>query len=144
MQPSDDSVDEFLEGIDHPLRRRDAATMVDLMGRITGEEPRRWGSIVGFGHYDYRYESGREGTAPAAGFSPRASATTIYLADGVASYEDLLGDLGPHTTGTGCLYIKDLETVDHDVLSTIVAQSYASLTAGIYTRRAREGGGGAS
>jgi hypothetical protein len=140
MQPSDRPVDEFLEGIDHPVRRRDAETLVDLMEQATGEKARLWGKIVGFGTYDYRYESGREGTAPAAGFAPRKAATTVYLTDGVGAHDDLLADLGPHTTGVGCLYLKDLETIDLAVLRTIVSRSYASLTAGTYTQRARDGG----
>ena len=100
-----------------------------------------WGSsIVGYGTYHYRYESGREGDAPAAGFSPRKAATTVYLADGVAAYTALLERLGPHKTSVGCVYIKDLSEVDLDVLGQIIAQSYATLTQGTYTKRAREGG----
>ena len=80
----DDDVHAFLDRVEHPVRRRDAETMLELMGRITGQPARMWGpSIVGFGSYHYRYESGREGDAPAAGFSPRKAATTVYLADGV-------------------------------------------------------------
>jgi hypothetical protein len=132
-------VKDFLEGIDHEIRRRDAMTLVDLMKKATGEKPRLWGSILGFGQYAYRYDSGREGTAPAAGFSPRKAATTIYLADGVGSHDDLLQDLGPHTTGVGCIYVKNLESVDLDILSRIVSRSYETLIRETYTKRAREG-----
>ena len=137
MQPSDDSVEEFLDGIENEIRRRDAVTLVGLMTKATGEEPRLWGNIVGFGQYHYRYESGREGTAPAAGFSPRKAATTIYLEEGVATHQGLLDALGPHTTGKVCVYIKDLEKVDLDVLATMVSRSYATVTAGTYTDRAK-------
>jgi hypothetical protein len=82
----------------------------------------------------------REGDAPAAGFSARKTATTIYVADGVGAHAELLERLGPHTTGVACIYVKDLTAVDLDVLATIVARSYGSLTAGTYTKRAREGG----
>ena len=99
-----------------------------------------WGTIVGFGSYHYKYESGREGDAPPAGFAARKSATTVYLLDGVAAHPDLLGRLGPHTTGVGCLYIKRLEDVDVDVLESVVARSYEALTSGTYGGRAREGG----
>jgi hypothetical protein len=139
MQRPEGQVKEFLQGIEHEIRRRDAMTLVELMERATGEKPRLWGSILGFGQYDYRYQSGREGTAPAAGFSPRKAATTIYVGDGVGSHDDLLPDLGPHTTGVGCIYVKDLESVDLDVLSQIVSRSYKSLTRGTYTKRAQEG-----
>jgi hypothetical protein len=139
MEPRQGEVKDFLEGIGHEKRRRDAMTLVELMGKATGEEPRLWGSILGFGQYHYRYESGREGTAPAAAFSPRKTATTIYLADGIGAHEALLSELGPHTTGVGCLYIKDLQSVDLEVLTEIVSRSYESLSRGTFTNRARDG-----
>jgi len=71
MSRPDPEVEGFLEGITNQTRRRDAETMIELMGRVTGEKPQMWGSIVGFGRYHYRYESGREGDAPAVAFSPR-------------------------------------------------------------------------
>lgn len=140
MEPSDASVEEFIDGISHPKRQRDARTLVGLLRDATGEEPQMWGTIVGFGQYDYKYETGTEGTAPAAGFSPRKSASTVYLSDGVGAHTELLERLGPHTTGKGCLYIKDLDNVDLDILRQIVADSHASLSEGTYTQRARGGG----
>jgi hypothetical protein len=139
MKRLERQVKDFLDGIDHEKRPRDAMTIVELMERVTGEEPRLWGSILGFGQYDYRYESGRQGTGPAAGFSPRKAATTIYLADGVGAHDDLLPDLGLHTTGVGCIYVKDVDSVDLDVLGKIVSRSYETLTRETYTKRAREG-----
>ena len=139
----DDDVRAFLDRVQHPVRRRDADTMLELMEHVTGQPARMWGaSIVGFGSYHYRYESGREGDAAAAGFSPRKGATTVYLADGVGAHPDLLERLGPHTTGVGCLYLKDLEQVDLGVLEALVRASYETLSAGTYGRRAREGGEG--
>jgi hypothetical protein len=114
--------------------------MVELMRRATGEEPRMWGSIVGFGQYHYKYASGREGDTAAAGFASRKAATTVYVVDGVGAHAELLEQLGPHTTGVGCIYVKDLTAVDLGVLETIVSRSYAALTAGTYTKRAHEGG----
>ena len=133
-------VAEHLEKVRSAKRRRDAETMLGLMRRVTGEEPRMWATIIGYGQYHYRYASGREGDAPAAGFAPRAAATTIYLNDGVGAHAELLDKLGPHTTGVGCLYIKDLTDIDLDVLESIVRQSYESLTSGTYTQRAKESG----
>jgi hypothetical protein len=130
----------YLEGISAVVRRRDADTMIELMGRATGEAPHMWGSIVGFGSFHYRYESGREGDSPAASFSARKAATTVYVLDGVDAHADRLAVLGPHTTGVGCIYVKDLAAVDHATLEAIVAASYATLTAGTYTQRARDGG----
>jgi len=134
-------VQTYLDSVGSQKRRRDAHALVELMERVTGEQPRMWRTVVGFGQYHYRYESGREGDAPAAGFAARKAASTIYVLDGVGAYGDLLERLGPHTTGVGCIYIKDLSQVDLDVLGEIVAQSYTTLTAGTYGNRARDAGG---
>jgi hypothetical protein len=122
-------------------RRKDAHALVVLMERVTGQQPRMWGTVVGFGEYHYRYESGREGDAPAAGFAARKAASTVYVLDGVGAYGDLLERLGPHTTGVGCIYIKDLSKVDLEVLGEIVARSYTTLTAGTFGHGARDAGG---
>ena len=140
MNEADESVQEFLAGIEHPKRRRDAETLLEMMGRVTGEKARLSGTIVGFGTYHYKYQSGREGDSGAAGFSPRKAASTVYVPDGVSAHTDLLERLGPHTPGVGCIYIKDLEAIDLEVLEAIVARSYATVTAGTYTLRARDGG----
>ena len=133
-------VTAHLASVQSSVRRRDADTLIDLMQRVTGQEPRMWASIVGFGEYHYRYASGREGDAPAAGFAPRKAATTVYVMDGVDGYRDLLDRLGPHTTGVGCIYLKDLEKVDLDALESIVRRSYERLTAGVWPSRAAESG----
>lgn len=129
----------FVESVEHPVRRRDALTLLELMGRATGAEPRMFGaSIVGYGEYHYRYASGHEGDAAAAGFSPRKAATTVYLNDGLGAHEELLSRLGPHTTGVGCLYLRDLERNDLGVLEEIVRRSFATLTSGTFGQRATE------
>ncbi len=140
MGEMDSAENAFLDGIDHPTRRRDAETLLGMMSRVTGEKPQISGAAVGFGTYHYKYASGREGDAPAAAFAARKPAMTIYLMDGVGAHADLLGRLGPHTTGVGCLYVKDLAALDLAVLETILARSYATLTAGTYGSRARDGG----
>jgi hypothetical protein len=97
-------VGAFIGTVRDQKRRRDAGTLVVLMSRATGEEAAMWGSsIVGFGSYHYRYPSGREGDGPAAAFSPRKVATTVYLADGVGHHMALLERLGPHKAGVGCV-----------------------------------------
>jgi len=135
----DESVQKFIAGIEGSRRRRDAETLLEIMGRATGEKLRLWGTIIGFGTYHYEYPSGRKGDSAAAGFAPRKAASTVYMVDGVGTHADLLNQLGPHTAGVGCIYIKDLEAVDLKVLETIVARSFATLTAGTYGLRAREG-----
>src|SRR5262245_36180388 len=140
MHAPSGTVAGYIESIASPARRRDAQTLLGLMKRVTGEEPRMWGSsIVGYGRYHYRYESGREGDGPGASFSARKAALTVYLSDGVGAHEGLLGRLGPHTTGVGCLYIKDLASVDSTVLEEIVRTSFRTLTAGTFGgHRARD------
>lgn len=123
MKKTEVGVDEFLAGVSPAKRQRDAATMVTLMHDITGHEPEMWGTIVGFGSCHYRYPTGTEGDVPIAAFSPRRQATTIYLLD-TGAHADRLAKLGPHETGAGCLYIKDIEAIDADVLREIVAEDY--------------------
>lgn len=139
MEPTGGDVDEFISRVAPAVRRRDAATLVALMRRVTGDEPVLWGTIIGFGDYRYRYESGREGKAGAAGFAPRKAATVVYLPDGVGSHAEALERLGPHTHGLTCLYLKNLDDVDLDVLEGIVRESHRRVTAGVFAQRARDG-----
>jgi hypothetical protein len=132
-------VDTYLDTVVPRKRARDARTLVALMTEVTGEQPTLWGTIIGFGRYHYVYESGREGDGPAASFAPRKAASTVYVADGVGPHEHDLARLGPHATGVGCVYLKDLDDVDLDVLRAIVRRSYETLTRGTYGLRAREG-----
>ncbi len=127
--PTGADVHDVLAGVPHDVRRRDALTRLELMERVTGEPARMWGpSIVGFGSYHYRYESGREGDMSVVGFSPRKASTTVYLNDGFDAYADELARLGPHTLGRSCLYLKDLATVDLGVLEEMVGRSYRATT----------------
>lgn len=130
MEPNDNDAREFVERVPGRVRRRDAETLLEMFGRITGEPPRMWGpSIIGFGEYHYTYASGRSGDAGAAGFSPRTASTTVYLPDGVAEYADELSRLGEHSTGLVCLYLKNLDAVDLGVLESIVRSSYERVSA---------------
>jgi len=127
--PTDADVGAFVAAVEDDVRRRDAGTLVELLGRVTGEPPRMWGpSIIGFGAHHYVYATGREGDTAAIGFSPRKASTTVYLVDGFEQYRDELARLGPHTLGRSCLYLKDLATVDLAVLEQMVRRSYAATT----------------
>jgi hypothetical protein len=121
-------VTEFLSAVADPRRRADAEAACALMTEATGTEPAMWGtSIVGFGTYHYKYATGREGDWPAVGLSPRKQALTIYLSAGFDAYEQLLGRLGPHSTGKSCLYVKRLADVDQGVLRELVAAGFRHL-----------------
>lgn len=117
------NVAEFLDGIQNDSRREDSRALIEVMREVTGEEPKLWGAMVGFGDYHYRYESGREGDYFKVGFAPRAANLTIYLMSGVAGYDDLLQKLGPHKTGKSCLYVKRLGDLDRDVLAELIRRS---------------------
>jgi hypothetical protein len=125
MVPTSADVNAFLEAVPDENRRADAQALLELMGAVTGEPPVMWGpSIVGFGSYHYRYESGRTGDAPLAAFSPRKANLVVYLVGGFEDrYPKLLKQLGPHKTGRSCLYLKRLGDVDLDVLRQLIERS---------------------
>lgn len=117
------SVEGFLEGVDE-ARRDDCRTLLRIMKKATGEGPRMWGStIVGFGTYHYKYDSGREGDWFLTGFSPRTQDLTIYITSGFDRHEALLARLGRHRIGKSCLYVKRLADVDLAVLETLLSAS---------------------
>lgn len=118
------SVQEFLDSVDDPKRREDCRVVIELMEQVTGESPEMWGaSMVGFGRYRYRYESGREGEWFLVGVSPRKQSLTLYVMPGFDEYDGLLAQLGKHKTGESCLYVNKLEDVDFDVLRRLVELS---------------------
>ncbi len=127
-KPTAVSVTEFINAITDPAKRADAKALVKLMQDAAGEKPKMWGpSIIGFGKYHYKYDSGREGDAPLIGFSPRKAATVLYNVSGASDSKALLPKLGKHTTGKGCLYVKKLADVDRQVLAAMVVKSLAVL-----------------
>lgn len=129
-KPTKVSVEAFLDSVPDAGKRADALVLIDIMQRATGEKPVMWGpSIIGFGSYHYRYDSGREGESPVVGFSPRKAELVLYIVTGFTGAEPLLAKLGKHTTGKSCLYIKHLTDVDQRVLRKLVDQSVAAVRA---------------
>ncbi|MDE2701728.1 MAG: DUF1801 domain-containing protein [Chloroflexota bacterium] len=128
------SVEEFLESVASPRRREDGLAVLAMMREITGLEPEMWGpSIIGFGDYHYKYESGREGDFFLTGFSPRKQSLTLYIMSGLEGHEDLLEKLGKHRTGAACLYINKLADVDTDILRDLIRISFESAQADLTT-----------
>ena len=126
---TDSSVGAFIAAVENDRRKEDARAVKAMMERITGWEPKMWGpSIVGFGEYHYKYESGREGDFLITGFSPRKNALTIYIMPGFARYQELMAKLGKHRTGKSCLYINKLKDVDLSVLEELVTRSVEYMT----------------
>lgn len=127
-QPTADDVTAFLNSIEDEQKRADAFAVMELMQRVTGEPPVMWGSsIVGFGSYHYKYESGREGDFLITGFSPRKAALTLYIMPGFEKYAPLMKALGPHKMGKSCLYLKRLSDVDLEVLEELIDESYRAM-----------------
>ena len=121
---NDADVEAFLGAVGNDRRREDSFTVLELMKRITGEEPRMWGTaIVGFGSYRYRYASGRTGEWPRIGFSPRKQSLTVYVMPGFSRYDELLSRLGKHRTGKSCLYINKLADIDMGVLEDLIGSA---------------------
>ena len=128
-QPTDASVSQYLDSIEDQGRRKDAKRFAKIATEMTGEKPVMWGTgIVGFGSYHYVYASGREGDTAAVGFAARKNALAIYgLRDDPENLERL-EQLGPHGSGKGCLYIKDLTEVHTGVLKKMIKTAHANRT----------------
>ena len=125
-KPTTQDAREFLNGIEPEEKRRDGFALLEMMEQITGEPAVMWGpNIVGFGSYHYKSERSRqEGDWPLIGFSPRKQSLSLYVLAGSPDMHDLLGKLGKHKAGVGCLYVKRLSDVDVSVLTTLIESSY--------------------
>ena len=125
-QRNDGDVLAYLESVSNKRRREDSLVLLKMMEEVTGEPAEMWGtSIVGFGSYHYRYESGREGDMMLTGFAPRKASLSLYIMGGHECYNELMAKLGKHRTGSSCVYINKLADVDLDVLRELIAESVA-------------------
>ena len=122
------SVAGFLKSVESDQRRNDSKELLAMMKEITGKAPKMWGdSIVGYGAYHYKYQSGREGDWMVTGFSPRKQNLTVYIMPGFAKYQALLKKLGKYKTSVSCLYINKLDDVDRKVLKQLVSRAYKDM-----------------
>lgn len=125
------SVASFLDGLPDPERRKDARAAAALLRKVTGAKPEMWGAnIVGFGRRRLVYDSGRELDWMVAAFAPRGDRTTFYLTCDLDRHAGLLGRLGRHQRGKGCLHVKRLSDVDPEVLEELVRCAVADAKAG--------------
>jgi hypothetical protein len=123
-KPTNDSVKEFLNKVPDEGRREDCFAVAKIMEEITGEKPKMWGpSIVGFGTHHYKYASGREGDWPVTGFSPRKKDLTLYIMQGLDKNDELMKELGKHSAGKSCLYIKRLSDIHVPTLKKLIKES---------------------
>jgi hypothetical protein len=122
------SVKDFLNSVPDEGKRRDSFALVKLMREVTGSPPAMWGpSIIGFGSYHFKYESGREGDWMLVGFSPRKQNLTLYIMSGFDGYAELLGKLGKYKMGKACLYVNRLGDLHLPTLKELLRRSVAHL-----------------
>nr|WP_294903160.1 DUF1801 domain-containing protein [uncultured Lacibacter sp.] len=123
------SVETFLNNVADEEKRKDCFTVMELMKKVSKEEPAMWGdSIVGFGSYHYKSErSKQEGDWFITGFSPRKQNLTLYIMPGIGHYKELLDQLGQCKTGGSCLYIKKLSDVDTKILKQLITTAYKNM-----------------
>jgi len=127
-QENDGDVVTFLESVEHPTRKADAFSVLNMMSRLTGLPAKMWGTaIIGFGKYHYKYESGREGDFMRIGFSPRKANLVIYILPGYSDYSEILGRIGKYKKGKSCLYINKLADIDMAVLEELVVAGLADM-----------------
>ena len=123
------SVTKFVTKIENEVKRNDSFKLIEIFKSITGFEPKMWGpSIIGFGNYHYKYESGHEGDAPLAGFSPRKDSLVVYVASEFENREVLLSQLGKHKSSKVCVYVKKLSDVDIKILKIMIVNSMTCVT----------------
>ena len=132
-KPTEVEVDAYLAAVTPEAKRADAEALCRLLGAWSGETPKMWGpSMIGFGSYHYRYATGTEGDSFRVGFSPRASAFSIYLMgtyfeSSAPAAEALFARLGKFTRGKACLYVKKLADIDLAVLEELVRLNLEAL-----------------
>jgi hypothetical protein len=118
------SVTEFVGNVENEVKRNDSFALIEIFKSITGSEPKMWGpTIIGFGNYHYKYESGHEGDAPLAGFSPRKDSLVLYFASEYKDREVLLSKLGKHKSSKACVYVKKLSDIDLVILKRMIVNS---------------------
>ncbi len=135
-QPTRASVAKFIDAVENETRRKNAKTLLAMMKKLTGDNPVMWGpSIVGFGEYHYKYDSGREGDFMLIGFSPRKANMVLYVLGSLDPKDPLLSKLGKFKRGRSCLYVNKLDDVDLGALEKVIVKSYKN-TKNYWAKRA--------
>jgi hypothetical protein len=126
---TNDSISTFIESFVEKADKKAASfRLVELMQNWTGYEPKMWGpSIIGFGQYHYKYDSGHEGDAPLLGFSPRKAAFSLYFYFPTSENDYLLTKLGKYKMGKACIYVNKLEDIDLEIAQKICLNTIAEL-----------------
>ncbi|WP_113924745.1 DUF1801 domain-containing protein [Cognataquiflexum aquatile] len=124
-QETEGSVADFINAIEDDQKRKDSFELIRIFREASGFDPKMWGSsIIGFGSYHYKYDSGREDDAPLTGFSPRKAAISLYFSCDVEGHHgSLLSQLGKFKNGKSCVYINKLSDVKEDVIKALAKES---------------------
>lgn len=123
------SVAEFIAAVENEQQRKDSDELIKMMKTVTAQEPKMWGpSIIGFGSYHYKYDSGHEGDAPLIGFSPRKTAISLYVFTGLEEHKPLLEGMGKFKMGKACIYVKKLQDLHEDKLMEVMKETITFLT----------------
>jgi hypothetical protein len=134
-KPTSASIDAYLESRASPEQLVDCKTLMAILERVTHEQPKMWGpSIVGYGSYSYKYESGRTGESCLTGFAVRGRELVLYVVAESPEQQELLAKLGKHKMGKSCLYIKRLADIDTKVFEALVATSVSEVRRRYATR----------
>lgn len=127
-------VEAFIAAVEPSAKREEALVLEALFREVTGVTPKMWGpSIIGYGSYDYRYESGHSGTSLRTGFSPRKAKHSLYMHGGLFTPEDrerrtqLLSQLGKHGEGKACVYVNKLADINLAVLEELIRHCWQSM-----------------
>jgi len=122
------SVTAFIKAVESEQKRNDSFRLVEIMQQVSGHPPKMWGpTIIGFGNYHYKYDSGHEGDAPLIGFSPRKAAISLYVFTGLEEHEHLLKDLGKYTIGKACIYVKKQSDINEPQLIKLMKATISFL-----------------
>ena len=117
------ALEEYISNIANQTRQSDAVELLSILEQASGYKPRLIGSIIGFGTYHYKYESGLEGDGSVIAFSPRKQNMVVYIMPGFSKYQHLLEKLGKYKLGKSCLYLNKLKDIDTEVFRQIAELS---------------------
>ena len=123
------NVTDFINSyVENEQKKADSFELIKLMSKWSGFEPKMWGpTIIGFGSYHYKYDSGHEGDMPIIGFSPRKAEFSLYVYSPTDDSEVLLKDLGKFKMGKACIYVKKLADINIEALEKICKATIAYL-----------------
>ena len=128
MIAEENKIENLLLSIKDEQKQKDCFTLLDLMKDITGEKPKLWqGNMFGFGSYNYKYESGREGKWFLTGFCSRKNNLVVYIVDGFEVHKNIMENLGKYKTGASCLYLNSLKDIDLELLTELIKKSYTNM-----------------